>query len=180
MKTIFHSKSSGHPGQGWRDQTFTRFFILAACALLFSGISAWASDPVGIYALIEKVKFEPNDEHPERIVVWGTFSVADGERGGKYTSPEKGYIYFTLPEKKSDVALKEWSDLKSVAGKNEVIGFSSRYGEPPKIRKDKEEPKNPDVFRTGFGVVRMQARRSDYPPIKSILDAAGKETPKKS
>ena len=176
MKTNFHSYTSGRLNQGWRIQGLTRFFVLAAIALLFSGATVSASDPVGLYALIDKVKFEPSDDKPERIVISGAFSVAEGERGEKYKSPEKGYIYFSLPEKKQDVALKEWSDLKSVAGKNEVVGFSTRWGEPAKVRKEGEAPKNPDVFRTGIGVVRMEKRGSDYPPVKALLGTTAKST----
>ena len=178
MKTNFHTDTTGRLHQEWQGRYvpgITRFFILAALALLFSGATVSASDPVGLYALIDKVKFEPSDDKPERIVIWGTFSVAEGERGEKYKSPEKGYIYFSLPEKK-EVAIKEWSDLKSVAGKKEVVGFSTRWGEPAKVRKEGEAPKNPDVFRTGIGVVRMDKRGSDYPPVKALLGTTSKST----
>jgi hypothetical protein len=77
---------------------------------------------------------EPANGDPERIQVWGTFVIAEGERGNNYRSPEKGYLYFKLPEKKAEVAQKEWADLKAMAGKNEVVGFSSRYGAPAKVR----------------------------------------------
>jgi hypothetical protein len=180
MKTNFHSQISGRPDHGWHIQPFTRLLILAAIALLATAGTTWASDPVGIYALVEKVKFEPSDDKPERLVVWGTFAVAEGDRGEKYKSPEKGYIYLTLPEKKSDVALKEWADLKNVAGKNEIVGFSTRWGEQAKVRKDSETPKNPDVYRIGIGVVRMEKRGSDYPPVKALLEAASKQAAKKS
>jgi hypothetical protein len=180
MKTNFHTYTSGQPFSGWQGQFIARFFILTAIALFLSGATARASDPVGLYALIEKVKFEPSDEKPERILIWGTFSVADGERGEKYKSPEKGFIYFSLPEKKPEVALKEWNDLKTVAGKNEVVGFSTRWGEPARIRKTGDQPKDPDVFRSGIGVVRMEKRGSDYPPVKALLNASGKPASKQS
>ena len=154
----------------WR--ILSRMATLFGLVLFMGTVTARASDPAGLYALVEKVKFEPNDQHPERLLVWGTFSVADSERGDKYKAPEKGYLYFALPDKKSDVALKEWADIKSVAGKNQVIGLSSRYGEAPKVRGSAEEPNNPDTFRTGFGVIRMERRGPDYPPVKAILDSS--------
>jgi hypothetical protein len=179
MKTNFHSLISGRLERGWRTQMLTRWFAVAAAALLFSGATTWASDPVGLYAIVDKVKFEPSEDKPERVVIWGTFSVADGDRGEKYRSPEKGYLYLALPEKKAEVAQKEWADLKSVAGKNEVVGFSTRWGEQAKVRKESDQPKDPDTYRIGIGVVRMEKRGSDYPPVKALLGAT-KQAPKQS
>jgi len=37
-----------------------------------------ASGPVGFYAVIEKVVFEPDEKAPERMQLWGAFAVVDG------------------------------------------------------------------------------------------------------
>jgi hypothetical protein len=177
MKTILHSQMSGRLLRGWRVGVL---FLLVACALVLTERAALASDPVGVFALIDKVTLEPNETTPERIAIHGTFAVAEGERGGKYTSPEKGVLYFKLPEKKSDVALKEWTDLKSAAGKKEVIGFFTRYGEPAKVRQAGEKLKDPQEYRTGFGLVRMDKRPPTYQPVKALLDAAAKDSGKQS
>src|SRR5437899_4725364 len=58
--------------------TKTAKAILVAGVLLFAAADLIASGPVGIYAIIEKVIFEPNEQAPERIQIWGAFAVVDG------------------------------------------------------------------------------------------------------
>ena len=48
--------------------------ILVASALLASGT-------VGIYGMVSKVVFEPNDQNPERIQIWGAFTLVEGGNG---------------------------------------------------------------------------------------------------
>ena len=45
--------------------------LLAGLAL--ATVPVGASDPVGIYAVVKKVVFEPNETAPERIQIWGAF-----------------------------------------------------------------------------------------------------------
>src|SRR5437879_11685695 len=52
--------------------------ILVAGVLLFAAADLIASGPVGIYDIIEKVIFEPNEQAPERIQIWGGFAVGHG------------------------------------------------------------------------------------------------------
>ncbi len=55
-----------------------------------------ASGPTAVYALIDKVTLEPNDDRPQRIVIYGVFSTA----GNTYSEPQRGYLCFTLPTHK--------------------------------------------------------------------------------
>src|SRR5437879_796628 len=52
--------------------------ILVVGVLLFAAADLVASGPVGIYAIIEKVIFEPSEQAPERIQIWGAFAVVEG------------------------------------------------------------------------------------------------------
>jgi hypothetical protein len=45
-------------------------------AVLVTGAAARASDPVGIYAVIDKVALTPGDDRPEQAQVWGVFRLA--------------------------------------------------------------------------------------------------------
>src|ERR1700682_5785768 len=77
-----------------------------------------ASGPIGVYALVDKVAFEPNADKPERIRISGVFSVAEEtpDNSTVYSAPHRGYLYFGLPRGNEDLARREWADLKSVAG----------------------------------------------------------------
>ena len=102
--------------------------ILVVGVLLFAAADLIASGPVGIYAIIEKVIFEPSEQAPERIQIWGAFAVVDGglTRPGATSKPLRGYLYFKLPNGSAQAATKaEWEDLKSVAGTGQAVGFGN-------------------------------------------------------
>ena len=96
--------------------------------LVLAASAAFASGPVGIFGVIERVVFEPDETRPERVQVWGAFAYSDG--GSTETSPvARGYLYFTLPPpsprspNEPELARREWRDLKSVAGSGQAVGF---------------------------------------------------------
>lgn len=88
-----------------------------------------ASGPIGIYGLIEKVVFEPDEKQPERVQLWGAFVYVDGTPGpGTQISPvQRGYLYFQMPPGSStqttDTVRNEWRDFKAVAGTGQAVGF---------------------------------------------------------
>jgi hypothetical protein len=45
---------------------------------MFGETTALASDPVGVYAYVDKVVLEPSEGKPERIQIWGGFALAEG------------------------------------------------------------------------------------------------------
>jgi hypothetical protein len=149
-------------------------FLLLAAVFVLGGTSVRASDPIGVFAKIDKVVLEPNDTSPERIQLWGAFCVADPKDRDSYLPLQKGYLYYKLPAEKSEVALKEWNDLKATAGSGDVIGFGSRHVAHPKVRSAQDKPENPDVYSVGFGLVKANQRSTSYPPIKALL-ADGKK-----
>src|SRR5690348_11922278 len=103
-----------------------RTLLLTAAALLALAGAARASDPVGIYGLVEKVVLEPDDTKPERAQVWGAFRLAKGG-GDTYTEPAYGYLYYSAADGKQDQCRREWADLKRVAGTGQVVAFGARY-----------------------------------------------------
>jgi hypothetical protein len=128
-----------------------------------------ASDPMGVYAVIEKVVFEPNENAPERIQVWGVFSITEGKPGDFYQAPQRGYLYFTVPQGKEAVARKEWADLKSVAGTGQGIAFGNKYLFKGRFRKAEEKPASPDVYPFGVGVTKVESTSSMIAPLKKML-----------
>lgn len=110
--------------------------FLTVLILLLATSAVLASGQVGIYAVVGKVVFEPNDKTPERIQIWGAFTLVDGgtDSGGKTLTPQRGYLYFSLPgtgnfgtdnRGQKGAALKEWADFKAIAGTGQVVAFGS-------------------------------------------------------
>jgi len=142
-----------------------RWVIFALTALIST--SAVASDPAGVYAFVDKVVLEPSDTAPERIQVWGGFAIAEGS-GENYAPAQRGYMYFKLPSGKETAALREWKDLKSMAGTDQFVAFGSRYGEKGTVRRPDAKPEKPDTYRTEIGLTKVTPREA-YPPHKDLL-----------
>jgi hypothetical protein len=125
------------------------------------------SDWTGVYARIDKVVFEPNATAPERIQIWGAFALASKQDYNSYDPAQRGYLYFSLKPGKEDVCLKEWADLKAVAGTGEIVGFGSR-SLPTRLRKAADTPADADVYPVASGITKMGGRNSDYGPIRDL------------
>jgi len=100
--------------------------ILAFVVVLAGAVPLVASGPLGIYGIVEKVVFEPNDKAPERVQVWGAFAYVETSIVGQsltVSRPARGYLYFRLGGPSDTVVRNEWNDLKSVAGTGEAVGF---------------------------------------------------------
>jgi hypothetical protein len=95
------------------------------------------SGPVGIYGIVERVVFEPNERAPERVQLWGAFAYVDGGVAGNraVSAAKRGFLYFKLPANVPatanqggvDAVKKEWTDLKALAGTGQAIGFGSWF-----------------------------------------------------
>ena len=105
--------------------------IVAVAVWLAATVSVTASGPLGIYGIVEKVVFEPNEQAPERLQVWGAFAYVDGGPGESLTvsQAKRGYLYFRMPAAADAVQFdlkaigNEWRDLKAVAGTGQAVGF---------------------------------------------------------
>jgi len=131
-----------------------------------SGLSALGSDPVGIYAFVDKVVLEPSEGAPERIQIWGGFALAQGT-GYDYAPAVRGYMYFKLNPGKEDISRNEWNDFKSVAGTGQIVSFGGRYTAKGTVRKPESKPENADVYPTGWGM--SKSKKTDYGPVKDLL-----------
>ncbi len=109
---------------------------VAALALALGPVPAstvWASGPLSVYGIVERVVFEPTERRPERIQVWGAFAYAhvkffrrvDGDPSPTVSRAQRGYLYFRLPVagEAIETVRNEWVDLKAVAGTGQAIGF---------------------------------------------------------
>jgi hypothetical protein len=130
--------------------------------LILTVVPTRASDIVGIYCVVTNVVMSPNEKAPTTAQVWGACATATGgvmEDGkfvpGWYAAPRKGYLYYSAPQGKEDICLREWSDLKKVAGTGEVVGFASRGQNIGRIRLAAETPRDPDVYPIHNGVQKL-------------------------
>jgi hypothetical protein len=156
--------------------SFTK--ILCTAALLLGATAARASDPVGIYAFVDRVVLEPGDAQPERIQVWGGFALAKiGDPNG-YQDAGRGYLYFTLRPGEEDICRKEWADLKAVAGTGQIVAFGSRHaGTSVTLRKADAKPEKPDVYPKGWGMTKVSVR--DYAPLNQLTKLKEKKADRK-
>jgi hypothetical protein len=143
--------------------------LLTAVALLAVGGAARASDPVGIYGLVEKVVLEPNADKPERAQVWGAFRLAKARAGGdEYEKPVYGYLYYALADGKADDCRREWADLKSVAGTGQAIAFAGRYDKKGTVRPAAAKPDKPDAYPIAAGVTKLSPSTGMANELRSL------------
>jgi|SRR5262250_824804 len=137
--------------------------------LLISTLSATtghASDPVALYARIDRILMEPNTEAALTIQVWGVFAMAKPDDRNDYLPPARGYLYFTLPAD-ARTARAEWADLAEVAGSRQIVSFGSRYEAHARLRRSDERPAGPDRYSLNFGLTKVRGR-TDYPPVRAL------------
>ena len=104
----------------------TRKLVGALVVLLAGAVHLGASGPLGIYGIVEKVVFEPNEQSPERIQVWGAFVYVESSAVNQSlttSKPARGYLYFRLGGSGDALVRREWADLKSVAGTGQAVAF---------------------------------------------------------
>ena len=150
------------------------FAVAIAGAFVVCLQSTFASGPIGIYGIVDKVVFEPNEQSPERIQVWGAFSYFEDAREGLKVSPSKrGYLYFSLPTNVSEepsIVKKEWSDLKAIAGTGHAVGFG-RIQTDRRVRPASEAPQMPVAYTLNTGVVKLTAQGSHAALVTQLKNA---------
>ena len=156
-------------GQCWR--------IAAVLSLVMAAGTISASGPISVYAIVDKVIFEPNETAPQRIQIWGAFSVAAQQYSTNYSAAQKGYLYYKVD--RSNPGFEQstratWADLKKAAGTGEAIGFGGGYttGAVGRVRKATEKPDSPDAFPVGNPVTRLGSSQQDMvAKLKAALKA---------
>lgn len=193
-----------------------RVAFVLVLAMLGSVPHLDASGPMGIYGIVEKVVFEPNEANAERIQVWGAFAYFDAAGasvppvGGYHSltvSPvRRGYMYFRVPTldfataRQIQTIRNEWTDMKSVAGTGQAIGFGvwgyiggfdglrpdaptnrqvpNIYEQSPgrpltdlRVRPASEPPTAPALYETNAGIVKIAATGTHAAIVKQLQDA---------
>jgi hypothetical protein len=106
----------------------TKVLLLSwVMVVLAAQISFAKNGNIGIYGVVDKVVFEPNEHSPERIQIWGLFVVPVEMSSGEYRAPQQGVLYFKLPPGRESAARKEWAEIKKIAGTGRPIGFAQYW-----------------------------------------------------
>ena len=128
------------------------------------------SDPIGVYALVERVVMEPDTISPQRIQIWGAFLTHRVVTPGiDVYAAAKGYLYYELNERNPRATFTEWFDIRRIAGRTEIIGFGGRFHDNGRVRLEREEAAAPDRYPIASGLYRM---RSDDPRVRILHDIA--------
>ncbi|MFI5309745.1 MAG: hypothetical protein ACHQQ3_00815 [Gemmatimonadales bacterium] len=137
------------------------------------------SDPVGVYAVIDKVVLAPNAS-PATIQVWGTFAVTDQKPGDGYQPAAKGYLYYSVNTTNERATRAEWADLQALAGKKTVVGFGAKWQRLSvgRVRCATEAAAEPDVYPLGIGVIKVpEPRNSAFAIQQGLLSASAPGAP---
>ena len=122
--------------------------MLAVLALSAAALSSAApsvrKDYNGVYGIIDSAIVEPSAESPERIQLWGTFSLAntitivDGKLDrvelGAYHPPARGYLYYTMNPANVAETREEWAAFTVLAGTGEPVAFGGSFPPPDSTR----------------------------------------------
>jgi len=77
----------------------TKLFPGAVLLLLLLTVvpAVQASGPIGIYGVVERVVFEPSEQSPQRVRVFGAFALVDGGVNNPVgtSTPRRGFLYFS-------------------------------------------------------------------------------------
>jgi hypothetical protein len=140
---------------------------------------ALASDPIGIYTVIDRVVLEPDVRAPERIQIHGAFTLARGFGGvgdPQYEPPVRGYFYYVLQPGQEGTARAEWRDMASVAGTGQAVAFASRYDPRGRVRDLCEAVADPDPYPNCSGICKIRSD-TEYEPIQTLLSLPNPVSP---
>jgi hypothetical protein len=136
-------------------------------------MEARAGGPPPVYMIVDKVIFEPNEDAPKRIQIWGTFSLL--QERNSYGAPVRGYLYYAAAPGAEEECRKEWSALKEMTNKKTLISFGC-CGEPrvrEHLRKPSEKVAAPIPYPHGKGGFALgKNAESNFPSLKNLLRAA--------
>jgi uncharacterized protein (TIGR03382 family) len=144
--------------------------------LAMAGV-AHASDPVGVYGLVNGVVLQPNATAPTHVQLFGWFALAD-KATSDYTKPQAGYMYYACPSGDAATCAMEWADIQKIGAAGDCLGYGSRrdpvtfqYRDNGVVRATGEAPAKPNVYPIAMGVATID----DHNHVCQSLKAAAGE-----
>ena len=145
--------------------------VILAAACAGWAVTLNASDPVGVYAVVEKIVLEPSDAAPQRIQIWGAFSLAEQK-----TTTTTGRLNAAT------------SITRARRGRTASAGVNGRISSPSPARtrasdsaagtkssagsaKPTRRPPRPTPTPSSWGVVRMTGCQESLPVVDRLKAA---------
>jgi hypothetical protein len=155
---------------GFGGSTMKRITCLATLVIaLACSMEARAGGPPPVYMVIDKVVFEPNENAPTRVQIWGTFSLREGN---SYESPVGGYLYYAAATESLEKCRNEWAVLKKMTNKKLLVSFGM-CGEPnvrDHLRKPNAKVAAPTLYAPGKGgFAPGKNAEANFPTLNKLL-----------
>lgn len=149
--------------------------IFAAAAIGASlAPDARASVPVGVWARVESMTFEPSEASATRVQIRGAVMLFDNSTGGPYlgyTSPALGTLDYVCPAGKEATCQLEWQDIKKNIGAppNECVGFGDQLTPTGTLHANGAPLGAPDTYPLAMGVT------GGFSPCQVLADFLAKQ-----
>ncbi len=140
--------------------------VAAAAGALSS--SALASDPMGVFARVDSVEYEPTKGAATRVVIRGVFGLHQGNVPFTYGAPIPGYMYYACPADLEADCREQWADIEAaIAVKTVCVGWGQQLTPVGTVRSAGTSPQNPDFYELGMGVTQASKAGGICPKLLS-------------
>ncbi|MFO0577157.1 MAG: hypothetical protein U1A78_24390 [Polyangia bacterium] len=159
------------------------FTPLVAATVLCAAAPASASDQLGVYAVVRKVKFEPGTTSSDasRVRLCGAFALAN-INNGSYFGPVAGYMYYNCPAGQDTLCRMQWQEMLTASASAKCVGYGQRRdgsgnaNNNGRIRPPSETVANPDFYPVGMGMVTVSNPSVEAANLCSAAAAAAVDT----
>ena len=128
----------------------TRLQPLVLLACLGASSVAQASTPNAVYVVPSQLDFMPDAKSATSVIIHGAFFF--WTKGGAYSAPACGYMYFGCPVGQEVTCRMEWNDIINF-GKGGCAGFGQmNMMNTATFYKEGQLPNKPDVWDVGLGI----------------------------
>lgn len=120
--------------------------VLVLNLLFFLPQAAQASMPMGVWATVDSVTYEPNADSPTKVRIVGVFVLSSS-----YTdwnkNPTAGQLYYQCPKGNEATCKMEWQEIaKKVGSKTGCLGWSGEAAAKPKLYACGDKPMIADDY----------------------------------
>jgi len=101
--------------------------LLFGCVTALVTTPMLASTRVAVYAIVDRIDFEPSSFEPDRAWIEGVFVLPTPVSSGEHAVPERGHLYFSVNPGDPDATRRDWEALRAAAGTSKVVGFGQYW-----------------------------------------------------